>query len=212
MSPGDIHSQISRESESGKIKRALNDLEKKISNLKQQYQLYFNDALDTPPHGERRNVERLIRKYRKLSFKKYQHQYKFSGISSKFNSLREMWGKRVKKIEEGTDISSQRRKHSEDEGGTERKPHEKRSRAYEVKDTEQSDEQIKKLYRSYKGALNKCGKNGKSVSLSKFRKSIKKQTKRLKKKKKCNSVNYSVKIKDDSVKVAATTNDNDNEE
>lgn len=202
--------QLRQDSSSSEVEQALEELKILIRRLELEYQLYFNKARDIPPRQMRQKVDKLIRRYRNFTFRNYAHRFKFSTIAGKYVTIKEVWDKRMRMIEQGAEtintgmMGGRRMKEKTEKKERPKLRPGRDSDDFIVDDKGSVDDEVKRMYNSYKAALKKCGRNPGKVSFEGFKNTIVKQTESLKQKKGCDSVGYQIKIDDDNkVKIKA---------
>ena len=79
----------------------LERLDVGIRQLKVQYDMFHAGALQREPFELRARIEAIIKKYSQRPVGKYAQRFRFNALVGRFNSLAELWGKRVRSMEEG---------------------------------------------------------------------------------------------------------------
>lgn len=83
------------------IEADIHRLEVGLRQLKIQYDMFFNGALAHEPFELRRDIERIIQRYRTANVGKYSHRFHLNALFSRYNSYSELWNKTVRAREEG---------------------------------------------------------------------------------------------------------------
>lgn len=81
--------------------RVIRDIERRIENLKIQFNLFFSGELDIPPEQEREAVEKLVRKLLYSGHKAARLNLLMQNLSSSFNLYNNMWLKKLNDLETG---------------------------------------------------------------------------------------------------------------
>ena len=79
----------------------LDKLEEDIRKLKNKYDQFFTGITKMPPMTDRRALESYIHDLNKLKIRDNGRRFRLSTLTSKYNQLREMWGRRMREMEEG---------------------------------------------------------------------------------------------------------------
>jgi len=158
--------------------------------------MFLAGALKTEPCELRARLETLIRKYSHQSIGKYSQSFRFNALVSRFNSFAELWGKRIRSMEEG-DF-----RHT---GVAERLGIKERLVARcRVADPDESQGDLKRLHSRYVDAQRRRGiVEGRLPSFESFLRGISSQTKKLRREAGCASIELRVVERDDSVQLKA---------
>jgi len=79
----------------------LDKLEEDIRKLKNKYDQFFTGITKVPPSFDRHQVETYIHELNKQKMRDNGRRFRFSTIQSRYNQFREMWGRRMRELEEG---------------------------------------------------------------------------------------------------------------
>ena len=79
----------------------LDKLEEDIRKLKNKYDQFFAGIQKFPPAHERRLVEVYIHELGKLKIRENARRFRYSQLLTRFNQLRELWGRKMREREEG---------------------------------------------------------------------------------------------------------------
>jgi hypothetical protein len=178
------------------LEEDLGRLEVGIRQLKVQYDMFMAGALKTEPSELRSRLEKIIRKHSNQSIGKYSQSFRFNALVSRFNSFAELWGKRVRSMEEGNF------RHT---GVAERLGIRERLVARcRVSDPEESRRDLKRLHSRYVDAQRRQGiVEGRLPSFESFLRGIESQTERLRREAGCEAIELRVIERDDSIQVKA---------
>ena len=83
------------------LDRELDDVEKAISQLKRDFEMYFAGVTRQPPNDSRAKLEKIIRKYSLNTSYSYAQRFRFSNLAARFNTYQDLWSKQLKAKEEG---------------------------------------------------------------------------------------------------------------
>lgn len=79
----------------------LEKLEEDIRRLKNRYDQFFAGIQKMPPLQERRNIDVFIHELSRDKIRDNSRRFRFNQLTSRYNQLREMWGRRMREREEG---------------------------------------------------------------------------------------------------------------
>jgi len=79
----------------------LDKLEEDIRRLKNRYDQFFAGINKNMPSFERHQVESFIQELHKQKIRDKTRRFRFSTIASRYNQYRELWGRKMRELEEG---------------------------------------------------------------------------------------------------------------
>jgi len=79
----------------------LEKLEEDIRRLKNRYDQFFAGIQKMPPLHERRNIDVFIHELSKEKIRDNSRRFRLNQLLSRYNQMREMWGRRMREREEG---------------------------------------------------------------------------------------------------------------
>ncbi len=79
----------------------LDKLEEDIRKLKNKYDQFFNGIQKFPPMHERRVLEVYIHELGKQKMRDNTRRFRYGQLLTRYNQLREMWGRKMREREEG---------------------------------------------------------------------------------------------------------------
>jgi hypothetical protein len=79
----------------------LDKLEEDIRKLKNKYDQFFSGIQRLPPMHERRLLEVYIHELGKQKMRDNTRRFRYSQLLTRYNQLRELWGRRMREREEG---------------------------------------------------------------------------------------------------------------
>ena len=171
-------------------------LESGIRQLKVQYDMFFAGSLPLPPRELRGQIEKLIRRYEHAPIQKYHHRFHFNALVSRFNSLSELWGKTVRRIEEGD-------RRGPRPAGTGPALREKLLARCRIQNPREDEQSMRGMYDRYVEARRENGPKKKTVSFQKFLQGVAAQTQRLQNQAGCAEIELRLVVKDDKVQLKA---------
>lgn len=141
------------------IEEEINLLEKKITELKTSYDLFFLRVQKVEPIKLRNEILDQIRKLSNRSITSIALNFKFNTLASKFSTYCQYWDRMLKQLEEG--------------GG---KGKIIPSLILEYKDEKIGEKDfLKKLYEDYVQARRRCDQSIEGLSFDKFSKTLERQ-------------------------------------
>jgi hypothetical protein len=79
----------------------LDQLAISIRQLQARWDMFFSGVEKRPPNEAHSRVEKLIREYDRSVIRNNTDRFRFQGLTSRFNTLNELWQKRLRAREEG---------------------------------------------------------------------------------------------------------------
>ena len=79
----------------------LDQLATSIRQLQARWDMYFSGVEKRPPNEVHARVEKLIREYDRSVIRNNADRFRLQGLVSRFNTLNELWQKRLRAREEG---------------------------------------------------------------------------------------------------------------
>lgn len=80
---------------------SLAELEGKLKTLKREWEFFFTGQRRTPPLKEQEVFDKEIKKFKNASITDNAIRFKFNAIYSNYTSIKELWAKKLRQIEEG---------------------------------------------------------------------------------------------------------------
>jgi hypothetical protein len=132
----------------------IQDISRRIEDLKVQFNLYFSGELRIPPEKEREELEKRIRNMSSSSHRSSRINLLLQNISSRFSLYNNMWLKRLNEIESGVSIL-QKRKIAQMEDAAPKKPSKPQSKIVDV--SLNDEDSFDRFFDSYSQSLPKKG-------------------------------------------------------
>jgi hypothetical protein len=178
------------------LEEDLDRLDVGIRQLKIQYDMFQAGALEREPLELRARVEALIKKHANRPVAKYALRFRFNALVGRFNVLSELWGKRVRSMEEGEHRSL---------GFAERAGLRERllARCHISRLTPDSPDLVR-LHRRFVEAQRRAGKpEARLPSFEAFVRGVANQTRRLREETGCDSIELRLIESDETVQLKA---------
>lgn len=83
------------------LQDALDRIEASLTDVKRQYDLFFQGARRTEPVEERKALEWLVRRLGQRKIPNTSDQFRFNSLQSRFHSLVTLWNRMGRELEEG---------------------------------------------------------------------------------------------------------------
>jgi hypothetical protein len=174
----------------------LERLDVGIRQLKIQYDMFQAGALAREPIELRGRIETLIRRYSQNPVGKYAQRFRFNALVARFNTFAELWGKRVRSMEEGEHRS---------QGFAERLGIRERLLARcRISDPAAEQAELRRLHSRFVEAQRRVGgADAKTPSFEAFQRGVANQTRRLREEAGCDSIELRLMECDDAVRIKA---------
>ena len=189
----------------------LEKLEEDIRRLKNRYDQFFAGIQKMAPQQERRNIDVFIHELSKEKIRDNSRRFRFNQLITRYNQLREMWGRRMREREEGP-LEFKRRQAAmseEPDFAAARRPDpgpvpvtSKGSDPYVRVTTASNGEEVRKLYEQIEREHFKLGKLP-PVTFDQLTQMVEKQSQIVRSKYQVNTVAFRVETIDGKVKLKA---------
>src|SRR5436305_4734840 len=189
----------------------LEKLEEDIRRLKNRYDQSFSGVQKMPPLQERRNIDVFIHELSKEKIRDNSRRFRLNQLLSRYNQMREMWGRRMREREEGP-LEFKRRQAAmsdEPEVAAPRRPDPEPPRVTSGKPdpyvrvtTKSNGEEVRKLYEQIEREHFKLGKLP-PVTFDQLTQMVQKQTEIVRSKYQVKTVAFRVETIDGKVKLKA---------
>jgi hypothetical protein len=83
------------------VERVMGHLERALDDLRVEYEKFFSGQVKLPPEPARLEIQRDLRLLRGKNLRSTAEQFRLGAIEARFNSLSEMFNRRVRSLEEG---------------------------------------------------------------------------------------------------------------
>jgi hypothetical protein len=186
----------------------LDTLERRLEELRNQYEQFFLGSKRTPPEQQRTSVQYLIRRLANQQNPNYQIRFRFQQLVAKFNSYNQYWERIMHQIETGTykrDVFKAALHSGQNPLEATKKGTAKKAPAKKEKDTGgMTEEKMDKLHSELVQARKSLNQSVEGLSKDKLQATIKKQLPELQKKHKGKKVDFKVVVEDGKAKLKAT--------
>jgi hypothetical protein len=171
------------------IDEQLSRLEDDIRRLKIEFDIFFNGASKRPPYDTKARVETLIKRVGDDRTLTFAQRYRYSALTARYNSFRDLWRRTMQGREEGRDPASTARANAKQEAA------ENFTRTtFECGDAGREVEVVKNLYGALIEAKKLCGESTEDFSFPRFHRLIASHADALKERLGCDRVCFSVDV------------------
>ena len=194
------------------IEESLSKIETGIRQLKLQYDMFFSGVLPRQPYELRKDLEIMIKTLGNTAMQRFADRYRYNSLATRYQTMAELWSKMMRAKEEGRlrpgipgFVEPVRRTAAAAAARAGVKPNGP-SPVYKVSTSEPSaeDPSLRMFYDKFVEASRQSGTGEAGrVSYRSFLKQIETRTKSIKEKAGCNSVSYSIVVKDGGVTLKA---------
>jgi hypothetical protein len=176
----------------------LESLEKRVDDLRNQYEQYFLGSRKRPPEQERTTVTFIIRRLSNQNAPNTRMRFRFQQLTSKFNSYNQYWNRTLQQIESGTYFRDRFKQqlHGGEEGEAPPPPPSRQKGPV-------SESHIDEVYKEFVAARKQLNQAG-GVSREKLAENIKKQAAALQEKYKGKQIKFKVVVEEGKAKLKAT--------
>jgi hypothetical protein len=180
-----------------KVDEELTRLEENIRRLKIEYEAYFNGGTPRPPNDTLYRVEQAIKKYSSDAGKlSVSQRFRFNQLTQRYAVHNDLWRKRQRNREEGRDAIARRRAVET-------------PRATQVicRDPDRERAKVDQLLQALVEAKQRAGERTDDIDPARFQRFVREKTSQLKQELGCDSVQFSVTVKEGRVRFTAVKAD-----
>jgi len=177
------------------IEEELRIFEKKLMQLKLDYDQYFLGSRPREPVMSRAEIQKQVHIFSNNPIPNTADRFKFNSINSRFQAYKRQWDSTLRQIEAGTYTRHvfKANLHDRARNQTSTEPRQQKGAA-----------SADAIYHSYLDAARSCGQSVSNITPEKIRNVIQKQEAALRQKLGCDRVNFRVVVQDGKVKLKAT--------
>jgi hypothetical protein len=185
----------------------LDQIDKAIRQLQIEWEKFFGGVERKPPTDLKAKVEALIRRYAGAEIRNNTERFRYQNITARYNTFNEMWGKRLRALEEGR-VMGVHGPHAAKTPPT-APPRSERPPArpatpgeVRIQDPERDSEAVRSLFDRFLEERQKTGETA-AVKFEGFRKLISQQASRILNEKGGQAVSFRLETKDGKVSLKA---------
>ncbi len=168
----------------------LDEVEKAISQLKRDFEMFFSGVSKQPPIDSRAKLEKIIRKYSLNTGYSFAQRFRFSNLAARFNTYQDLWSKQLKAKEEGRFAV----------GNTPIPPSKEAPITKKIRRTQNK---MENLFDQYAQLRAKNGETPPNMNLEKFSKLIDSQRDALIKKYRCKDIEFYIAVEEGKTRLKA---------
>jgi len=184
----------------------LEQIEKAIKQLQIEWEKFFGGVERKPPNDLKAKVEALIRRHANAEIRNNTERFRYQNITARYNTFNEMWGKKLRALEEGRvmGVHGTHAKAPPAPPPRAERPPARAAGAGEVRiqDPERDSEAVRSLFDRFLEERQKTGESG-AVKFEGFRKLIAQQASRILNEKGGQAVSFRLETKDGKVSLKA---------
>jgi hypothetical protein len=185
----------------------LEQIEKSIKLLQIEWEKFFGGVEKKPPTDLKARVEALIRNHANTEIRNNTERFRYQNLTARYNTFNEMWGKRLRALEEGR-IMGVHGPHASKApppapaGRAERAARPATPGEVRIQDPERDSEAVRSLFDRFIEERQKTGESG-AVKFEGFRKLIAQQASRILTEKGGQAVSFRLETRDGKVSLKA---------
>lgn len=179
------------------VDEELSRLEENIRRLKIEYEAYFNGGTPRPPNDTIYRVEQVIRRYSgDVARLNAGQRFRFNQLWQRYSVYNDLWRKRLRSREEGREFGPRKRP-------TEAHP----ATQIVCSDPDREQAKVDQLLQALVDAKQRAGERTDDIDPARFQRFVREKTRQLKQEMGCDSVQFSVTIKEGRVRFTAVKAD-----
>src|SRR6185503_16319136 len=93
------------------LEEDLAKFEEGTFKLQKEWERFFSGQERKAPFESKQRLDRLVRRYVGVEIRNNVERFRFQSLTSKYNTLSDMWNRKLRAIEEGRPLSSVQLKH-----------------------------------------------------------------------------------------------------
>ena len=185
----------------------LEQIEKAIKQLQIEWEKFFGGVERKPPTDLKAKVEAVIRRHANAEIRNNTERFRYQNLTARYNTFNEMWGKRLRAMEEGRIMGVHGPHASKAPPPVAARPERAAARAggpgeVRIQDPERDSEAMRSLFDRFLEERQKTGESG-AVKFEGFRKLVAQQTSRILTEKGGQAVSFRLETKDGKVSLKA---------
>ena len=180
----------------------LDEIERSIFRIKVAYEKYFNGIERFEPLKELEDLKRTIRDIMVTPIRNTQQRYRFTQLKARLSSLEMYWRRNVSQMERGVHPKQIFRANLKESQTQEAQRLQQERRERQKMERQMQERRFRSVYDQLVDARRQTGQST-NISFDSVRDSLKKQTRMIKSKFKCDDVQFRVEIQDGKPKMKA---------
>ena len=180
----------------------LDEIERSIFRIKVAYEKYFNGIERFEPLKELEDLKRTIRDIMVTPIRNTQQRYRFTQLKARLSSLEMYWRRNVSQMERGVHPKQVFRANLKESQSQEAQRLQQERREKQKMERQMEERRFRSVYDQLVDARRQTGQST-NISFDSVRESLKKQSRMIKSKFKCDDVQFRVEIQDGKPKMKA---------
>ena len=180
----------------------LDEIERSIFRIKVAYEKYFNGIERFEPLKELEDLKRTIRDIMVTPIRNTQQRYRFTQLKARLSSLEMYWRRNVSQMERGVHPKQVFRANLKESQSQEAQRLQQERREKQKMERQMEERRFRSVYDELVNARRQTGQST-NISFDSVRESLKKQSRMIKSKFKCDDVQFRVEIQDGKPKMKA---------
>lgn len=180
----------------------LDEIERSIFRIKVAYEKYFNGIERFEPLKELEDLKRTIRDIMVTPIRNTQQRYRFTQLKARLSSLEMYWRRNVSQMERGVHPKQVFRANLKESQTQEAQRLQQERRERQKMERQMEERRFRSVYDQLVDARRQTGQST-NISFDSVRESLKKQSRMIKSKFKCDDVQFRVEIQDGKPKMKA---------
>lgn len=180
----------------------LDEIERTIFRIKVAYEKYFNGIERFEPLKELEDLKRTIRDIMVTPIRNTQQRYRFTQLKARLSSLEMYWKRNVSQMERGVHPKQIFRANLKESQSQEAQRLQQERREKQKMERQMEERRFRSVYDQLVDARRQTGQST-NISFDSVRDTLKKQSRMIKSKFKCDDVQFRVEIQDGKPKMKA---------
>lgn len=180
----------------------LDEIERTIFRIKVAYEKYFNGIERFEPLKELEDLKRTIRDIMVTPIRNTQQRYRFTQLKARLSSLEMYWRRNVSQMERGVHPKQIFRANLKESHSQEAQRLQQERRERQKMERQMEERRFRSVYDQLVDARKQTGQST-NISFDSVRETLKKQSRMIKSKFKCDDVQFRVEIQDGKPKMKA---------
>lgn len=175
------------------VDEELSKLEENIRRLKIEYEAYFNGGTPRPPNDTLYRVEQAIKRYsNNVARLSASQRFRFNQLWQRYSVYNDLWRKKLRRREEGREFGPRRRTAGTDS-----------TTRVVCSDPDREQAKVEQLLQALVNAKQYAGERTDDIDPARFQRFVREKTRQLKQELGCDSVQFSVTVKEGRVRFTA---------
>ena len=184
------------------LNRKLDEIERSIFRIKVAYDKYFNGIERFEPLKELEDLKRLIRTMMTSPIRNTQQRYRFTQLKARLSSQEMYWKRNVSQMERGVHPKQIFRANLKESNSQEAQRLQRERRENQKLEQQMEERRFRSVYDQLVDARRQTGQST-DISFDSVKNTLKKQSRMIKSKFKCDDVQFRVEIQNGKPKMKA---------